>query len=238
MEFSYAEYKYMIEVLRDEGYFFEKYKQEYGQNKICILRHDVDNSIAKALKFAENEHKLGVKSTYFILLRSDFYNIFSKKSSEMIKEICQMGHDIGLHFDPTFYQENNIIHSIKEEVSILEHWLNVPINSFSMHKPSEKVLSSEIIADGMLNAYSNYFFKEFKYVSDSRHFWRENVIEIIKSGRYEKLQILTHPFWYDNDNRTARETLLIYLNESKKNRYSQLLDEITNLEEFIKEGDI
>ena len=38
---------------------------------------------------------------------------------------------------------------------------------------------------GMINGYGKVYFKEFKYLSDSRRWWREPVEEIIESGQYK-----------------------------------------------------
>lgn len=50
-----------------------------------------------------------------------------------------------------------------------------------------------------MNAYDPYFYNGFKYVSDSMMRWREPLLEYVKEKKYNKLQILTHPIWYRNE---------------------------------------
>ena len=87
MNFTYEDYEKMIELLWKKGYSFCNYKETYTEKKVCVLRHDVDTDIGAALKFAQIEKKLGVKSTYFILSRSDFYNPYSKQNTDRIHKI-------------------------------------------------------------------------------------------------------------------------------------------------------
>ena len=43
-----------------------------------ISRHDIDYSIEKAVELAALEAEENVKSTYFVLLSSEFYNLAAK----------------------------------------------------------------------------------------------------------------------------------------------------------------
>ena len=43
----------------------------------------------------------------------------------------------------------------------------------------------------MINSYSKEFFQNFKYVSDSRMKWREDVMKYVKEKQYPRMQILT-----------------------------------------------
>ena len=73
-------------------------------SKVCCLRHDIDYSLEQGLTMAVLENKLGIAASYFILVDCDFYNIFSKNSSRIIKEISDLGHEIGVHFDVGLYE--------------------------------------------------------------------------------------------------------------------------------------
>lgn len=240
MEFSYASYGRMLDLLRKNEYQISPYQETY-HGKICVLRHDVDNDLEKALEFARMERELEVHSTYFILARSDFYNPFSKKNSEIIHQIHEMGHDIGLHFDERYLagaKENEISAAIAAETECMGRLLDMEINSVSMHRPTNKTLEADYRIHGIINSYSKKFFQEFKYVSDSRRHWRENIDEIICSGDFPQLHILTHPIWYNEKELSARDTLLNLIRKAGKMRYQTLNDEFTCLEEFITEREI
>lgn len=202
MTFTYKEIEEIIKLLKDNNYTFSNYLDYEKNNKNVILRHDVDISIEEAYKMAKLEFNLEVTSTYFILIRGDFYNPFNKRNIEMIKEMDRMGHHIGLHFDETLYPDDaNIPDLIEKEIDIMRSLTGISINSVSMHIPSKRTLESNyVISNGtVVNSYSNEFFKHFKYVSDSKMNWREDVYEVIKSGKYPNIHLLTHPVWYNID---------------------------------------
>ena len=79
MRFTYGAYKDMLIKLREQGYVFSDYSSWKEIKKAVILRHDVDFDIPAAVRMAEIEHSMGISSTYFFLLSSDFYNIHSFK---------------------------------------------------------------------------------------------------------------------------------------------------------------
>jgi len=56
-------------------------------------------SLKKALNIAKFEYKNNVRSTYFVLLLTNLYNIFSNESNNILKEILMIGYNVRLHFD-------------------------------------------------------------------------------------------------------------------------------------------
>ena len=68
--------------------------------------------------------------------------------------------------------------------------------------------------------------------------WRENVIEIIKNEQYDKLHILTHPFWYSDKVEETKDKLKYFVNEAKNDRYVLLNNNFRDLSEYIKREDI
>lgn len=197
MPFSYVAYEGMLDLLAKEGYRFCTYHTWRGTEKPVILRHDIDFSLSRVLPMARAEANQGVRSTYFFLLRGDFYNVFSREASGVFRELTRLGHDIGLHFDETLYPDDcDFPSQIAREAAVLEIACGAPVGSVSMHRPSEKALAEDWKIPGLENAYSSEYFRAFKYVSDSRMHWREPVVDIIRSQEYDRLHILTHPFWY------------------------------------------
>lgn len=238
MKFTYDAYKELLLLLKKYGYKDCSYYDWDRQEKTVILRHDIDTSLEAALEFSKIEKELDMQATYFVLLNTDFYNVASTKSKKIIYEIQKNGGTIGLHFDETGYADANIIEAIQKEAKNLENILEIPITSVSMHRPSEKTLNADLKIEGIVNSYSKIFFKKFKYVSDSRRNWRENVEEIIKSEVYDKLHILTHAFWYHEEECTAKQTLKSFINKRKEETYQSLADNIRNIEEFLKLSEV
>ena len=238
MNFTYTDYAALIDLLRENGYAFSSYVNYPGKGKCVILRHDIDYSLEQAVKLARIEKDLGVRSTYFVLLSSDFYNPASSSSYRYLHEILDLGHDIGLHFDETAYsyERFGMEYFIRKEARILSDLIDVNINSFSLHRPNHFSLETEIRIPGLINSYGEEFFHGFKYLSDSRRRWREPVEEIIEKGEFEKLHILTHAFWYHEDDLTISETILDFLRSASRERKLTMKDNITDLEHILLEA--
>lgn len=243
MRFSYESYVDLIQLLRETGYQFASYDNFAEYDKCAILRHDVDFKLQDAGRLASVEQKEGIRSTYFVLLTSDFYNVFSRNSRSLIDGIRRCGHEIGLHFDEARYPEEMgnidlIRKRILEEAGILAKAVGEPVTKVSMHRPSKNILRSNLGIPGMVNTYSDQFFSAFKYFSDSRHCWREPVEEIIRSGQYYRIQILVHPFWYDTDETDMGQAVRSFVNSANAERYQVLTENISDLPDIMGIGEI
>lgn len=166
----------------------------------------------------------------------------SRKSLKDINTILEYGHDIGLHFDEKSYSkkyisEHGIESIITNEANLLSEILKgYSVKSVSMHRPSKETLNADYKFDSLVNSYSKEFFNDFKYLSDSRMTWRENVEQVIKNKKYNRIQILTHPFWYKLKEKSRKEIIEEFLNSSISDRYNILNDNITDLDIILKEN--
>jgi hypothetical protein len=241
MEFTYSAYRELLLNIKALGYAICDYHDYEGFERCVILRHDVDNSPQKALKFAELEKELDVKSTYFFLLSTDLYNAMSANTLGILHKIQELGHDIGLHFDETKYSiaeaeyDDAIRHYVLQEAEIfrkitLTRGGGITINSVSMHRPSRMCIERDLRIPGIVNAYSKTFFSEFKYLSDSRMAWREDVFAALESGDFDRLHILTHPFWYNEKEETMLDSLKNFVNAANLERYHALKENFRDLD--------
>lgn len=248
MEFTYHAYSELIRMLQDNGYDFIGYDNIDSNRKSVVLRHDIDISIDKALEIANIEHELGVSSTFFLLYYTDFYCIASNDTRRKLNTIVSLGHTIGLHFDEALYDfdslddnvwKESMNKAIINEAKQLENLLNVKVNSVSIHRPSDRTLQADLHVDGLVNTYGNkYFNQEFKYISDSRMKWHEDVKKIIAQEKYDKLQILTHPIWYNEKEKTLESILMEFINEGCISRYHSLDANFSRLDEAICECNV
>ena len=242
MLFTYSAYKDLIGTLNSHGYIPCSYHNYPDYKKCVILRHDIDNSLDAAVKLGEIEAALGVSSTYFVLLTSDFYNVFSSRSSRSLKKLQDMGHEIGLHFDEVRYgvpmKVDDAIAAIREEANLLASALNTAVTTVSMHRPSKTILEANLQIPGIVNSYGSTFFHDFKYLSDSRRRWREPVEDIICSEQYDRLHILTHAFWYHDHEESLEESVGNYIKQGVYDRYDQMKENITDLESILKREDL
>lgn len=241
MEFTYSGYRELLLLLAQHQYSFADYHDYECAEKAVILRHDIDTDIGKAVEMAKCECELRVKSTYFVLLKTDFYNPASQKSLSQLRSIQEMGHEIGLHFDEKAYpaaSTEQVIDHILNERDILSNIIGTPVTCVSMHRPSQMTLEADLQIPGMINSYGQVFFHGFKYLSDSRRRWREPVLEIVQSDMYRRLHILTHAFWYHEQEESIYDTTKRFLQSAVSQRYDQLKDNITDLDSIIHRDEV
>lgn len=190
---------------------------------------------------AEIEKRKGVNSTFFTLISSDFYNPFSANNTRYLKEIIACGHEIGLHFDEVKYKEataDEIKKLIAEEAWVLEKATGAPVRTVSMHRPSRAILDANLQVPGIINSYDHTYFEEFKYLSDSRRRWREPVEDIINEGRFNRLHILTHAFWYNEEEKDIGGSIREFVNCANEDRYYTMADNISDIAKIMSDQEV
>jgi len=130
MDFSIKTYRSLLESIQTHGYFclpFKEYIQSINLSRrnevkpdhsdiqqsgkqpsppLCILRHDVDDLKLNSLRFAKIQNELGIKGTYYFRIVPQSYD------ERVIKEIAEMGHEIGYHYeDVDLVYKNSYNHS-------------------------------------------------------------------------------------------------------------------------------
>lgn len=192
LDFTFKGYFELVRNVQSKGFSLADFHDYHQYERSCILRHDIDMSIGLAFRFAAMEAELSppIRSTYFVLLKTDMYNPLSKKSVSYLKDIIKMGHEIGLHFDEAAYDIefglDNLVASVQNEARVLSEYLGSKIRTVSMHRPSKRCLEANLKFDGLVNSYGHEYFKDIKYLSDSRRHWREDPYEVISSGNHKK----------------------------------------------------
>lgn len=240
MEFTYQAYQAFLALLREQRYTFCGYHDHAEAERCVILRHDIDNSLPQALRLAETEAEAGVSSTYFVLLRTDFYNAASRESRRILRRLMDLGHEVGLHFDETAYgktlTQDETRACILKECELLSALLDTPVTTVSMHRPSRATLEADLKIPGIINSYGKTFFHDFKYLSDSRRRWREPVLDIIRSGEYDRLHILTHAFWYHEQEEDLAASVGAFIRSANAERYDRMMENITDLPSILPKG--
>lgn len=183
-----------------------------------------------------------MRATYFVLLRTDFYNPASRRGVAALRRIRSLGHETGLHFDEKAYapelSPEELVQAIVRECGVLSALLETPVSTVSMHRPSKATLEADYRIPGVVNSYGKTFFREFKYLSDSRQRWREPVLDIVRSGAYNRLHILTHAFWYHETERSLRESVRGFVSSANRERWKQLEENFTDLGSIFREEDL
>ncbi len=203
--FSLKHYEECLKLAKEKGFKFLSFNEFDKKNKYektIFMRHDVDVQVDIAMKMAKIENNLGIKSTFFLRLHGN-YNPYNILTHRKFLEIKNLGHEIGLHFEPDFSALNkrDMINDIKFSITVLEHLFSCKIVSISPHEPlrtGNLTMSNEIIKElGVkYHAYDDKFIKDMKYISDSSCNWREGCMhQFIEKGK-PRLCILTHPIWW------------------------------------------
>ncbi len=205
---------------------------DFGKSQNPVLwRHDIDFSVHSSLALAKIEHEEKVASTFFIHLHNEFYNVLEKEITELLNNIFKLGHKAGLHFDCHYYGISSaaeLEEKLQFEKNILEDVFQVPVNAFSYHNTTDEILSYDLAEyAGMVNTYSAYFKKEFGYCSDSNGYWRfERLEDVLASGKHSKLQVLTHPAWWQEEVLSPRQRIWRCIegrSQNTKDKYDAIL---------------
>lgn len=229
-DFTLDNYKKLL-MLASDKYSFHFFNEEYIKRSI-ILRHDLEFSVPIALEMAHIEADLGIKTTYFVQLHSEFYNTLEKATIKSILEIKNLGHQIGLHFDSHFWNietEEQLGRNIVFDKEVLEKYTAVEIKAFSFHNNTEFTLScrKEKYA-GLLNVYSDYFRNHYAYNTDSLGYWRyERLEDRLREAKEDAIQILIHDGMWQNEVLPPRKRVFKII-DGNAERLKKLYDSYLN----------
>ena len=197
--FNPAGYRALVDSLRARGYEARDFFTVRPEARHLVLRHDIDVSLEAALAMAELEAALGVRATYFALLRCELYNPFSEVGRGALRRLGALGHEVGLHFDAALVDGGleALDRAAAEECTMLEDLIGASVRILSFHRPAPALLGLDRPLGGRAHAYEPRFFKAIGYCSDSRgafHHGPPLAHDAVAAGR--ALQLLTHPIWW------------------------------------------
>lgn len=200
-EFSSAAYQRVLEGLLRSHYrplVFRQLRQDQPRGgRTCLLRHDVDVCMDYALDMARLEHALGVRATYFVMLRSPMYNLMTAHNLRVLRELTQLQHEVGLHFDANdLHPDETALDRLQIDVAALDRLLPQPISAFSFHQPTAEIIAERLESAGLINTYHPGHLQGYQYFSDSNRIWRNiNPFDVAASG-HDHVHLLTHPVWW------------------------------------------
>lgn len=201
--YTLERYRAVLATALDAGYRFALFGEidrvRTGDGPACLLRHDCDNSLVAARRMAEVEATTGIRSTWFVMLRSALYNLMAPTTARLVREILAMGHGLGLHFDESVHVRDPL-EVVAERVERERRWLEgefgVAVEAVSFHQPSRRILDNRVQL-ACLNAYDRTDMRAFHYISDSNMVWKEACPSVLfAERRYRLLQLLIHPEWW------------------------------------------
>ena len=202
--FDYDTYRALLTLLEEhhDNTSYVDVKGGLSGDRWYIMRHDIDYSPESALRMAEIEKEVGVRSVYFLLFNSPWYNLLSPEYINFPKALVELGHEVGLHYDGAVFESQakvgNASFLIESYAEILSSMSGRPIECASMHNPSLYSGQDLVALQGrFISAYDSFFTQKTTYISDSLGAWRDNAHDILTNGPLpETLQVLVHPvFW-------------------------------------------
>jgi AAA+ ATPase superfamily predicted ATPase len=201
--FNSSSYRSILEAALERGFHFYAFNDpeiHTTEQPACLLRHDIDVSLKAAFEIAQVDALYGIQSTFFVMLRSPIYNLFSRANSHYMEQILSLGHHLGLHFDEGFrpvHSAESLDERIEEEADTLSRYTGAPVTAVSFHIPCKQVLQSNIKLRKYINTYNKEDLKGFYYLSDSSREWRDRTpLELFTDTSINKVHLLLHPIWW------------------------------------------
>ena len=208
--FDLPHYGELLEAARAGGYRFAFFDREPAAGDV-LLRHDVDLSLDAALRLAELEAEAGAAATYFLMTRSVFYNLASAEGERALARLRELGHRVGLH---AVYPQLDLDGRFDPVVA----W----------HNPHPEFMREPL--DGAVNVMQPPYFDPEHYRSDSNQHWRSGCPhEELADGRFQWLQLLTHPEIWAYPGETMRETMTAMLDAERERDLMRLADDRIDL---------
>lgn len=200
-------------------------------NKICVIRHDIDTDPKTATELAKIEAKYGAVSTYYYRLRTAV--------KKQMKIVADLGHEVGYHYEEIGkYAKKKNLHS-KDEIdnhmdNIQSDFLNnlhqfrnlsnCPVSTIASHGdwvnahflkiPNKYLIDTSVRISGKieLEAYDENFMQHVSCrISDlgGENIWYPIKLEDALKSDPKFLYILIHPRqWYTRSWENIKEDTL------------------------------
>lgn len=201
--FTMAHYRDLLHAALGAGYRIATFDHEPEPGDL-FLRHDVDMSLEAAVTMAEVDAEEGIRSTFFLMTRSNFYNLASPVGERTIARLRELGHRVGHHARYPHIE-------VDERFDPFVAW----------HNPEPSFMHIEV--PGAVNVMRAPFFDHTHYRSDSNQDWRNGCPhDAIAEGRYDWLHLLIHPVIWVFPGETMRETMEAFLDADRAVRLDLL----------------
>jgi hypothetical protein len=209
-DFSVGHYRDLLAAAKEGGYRWAGFDRPPQAGDV-ILRHDVDLSLEAALALAEVEAGEEAWATYFLMTRSVFYNLASKEGARAIERLRELGHRVAHH-------------AVWPDVDLDDRFDNV----VAWHNPDAEYMHAPIA--GAVNVMEPLYFDRDHYRSDSNQHWRSGCPhQELAGGKFEWLQLLTHPEIWVYEGATMGESMQSFLDADRAARLEQLRDDRIDL---------
>lgn len=183
MDFTLKKYIELLDSLISMGYSFQTFKDFLKKpvSRSIILRHDVDLMPKNSLEFARIQHRRGVRGVYY------FRAVKESWDESIIKEIHELGHEIGYHYENLTVCKGNYevaINDFKNNLTKLRKL--APVSTICMHgSPLSKYDSKDMWEKYKYSDFSiigePYFdvnFNQVFYLTDTGRKWDGDKVSV------------------------------------------------------------
>ncbi|NLO11353.1 MAG: hypothetical protein GX122_02910 [Candidatus Cloacimonetes bacterium] len=219
-DFTVKAYEALLLALQKAGYQVQTFAQflEMPQERVVILRHDVDKMPLNSLAFAALEKKLGMLASYYFRMVPVSYK------PSIIKAVAGMGHEIGYHYEDMDFakgDKDRAMASFTLNLMLLREL--APISTICMHgSPLSRYDNRDLWQDysyrehGIIGEpYFDIDYTQVLYLTDTGRSWNNrdasirdkvdtpfnyeikstfHLIELIQGNELpDKIMINTHP---------------------------------------------
>lgn len=142
MDFTVEKYTALLDALIAQGYSFQTFNDflKNANEKVVVLRHDVDDLPGHSLRFAKIQQERGIKGVYYFRAVPQSWDI------DVIKEIASLGHEVGYHYETMDTADGDLDKAwdqFKQHLEALRKL--VPVSTICMHgSPRSKFDNKEI----------------------------------------------------------------------------------------------
>lgn len=136
MDFTIKKYTELLEAIVAAGYSFQTMAEFISnpKSRVFVLRHDVDERPQNALRLAKVESSFDIKATYY------FRIVKISNDSKIIKEIIDMGHEIGYHYEDYAACNGDLDAAITSFKNNLKYFCTYyPVKTVCMHGSSMSI---------------------------------------------------------------------------------------------------
>jgi hypothetical protein len=183
MDFTLDIFFKLLTNLKNAGYTFQTFEQYITapQPKVIILRHDVDLLPLNSLRTAQMENQLGICGSYYFRIVKESFN------PEIIKQIADLGHEIGYHYETMDTCHGDIDEAYQEFCKNLDVFRNIqPITTVCMHgSPLSKYDNRDMWKkydykklDLIGEPYFDLNFSKMLYLTDTGRCWDGSKISV------------------------------------------------------------
>ncbi|MCF8396285.1 MAG: hypothetical protein K9G58_10635 [Bacteroidales bacterium] len=214
IDFTFKKYTNLINAIKENNIKVYKVKDWINESPRSgiVIRHDVDRLPGNALQMAMLENEHGIHTTYYFRIMKHVFKPY------IIKQIEDLGHEIGYHYEDLSLAKGDIS---KSKSLFQQHlnWFNeieIDVSTVAMHgRPISRFDNRDIwenfnLSDFDLNgeAFISIDYRDIIYFTDTGRSWADKSINLRDKVKSEKSSSVVNTL-----------QLIKYLNKNSQNKY-------------------